>query len=104
MLADPPPQHGCRDIAPTALALRVIEDLEDDPLLSGQAVPDVGDKIRQVSHHFGSLSSGTALLCSVSIQNCNLYLLDSAPYGRQDQKRPGPHRGRVAQEYVVAGG
>lgn len=50
MLADAAPQHRGGDIAIAAFFLRFIQDPQDDPLLAGQSITDVGNLVVRVEH------------------------------------------------------
>ena len=41
VFADPPPQHGGRDIAPTTFLLRLMQNVQHNPLLTCQPVADI---------------------------------------------------------------
>jgi hypothetical protein len=42
IFAYPSPQHCGGDVAITALFLRLVQDVQHDPLFAGQAVADIG--------------------------------------------------------------
>ncbi len=47
VLADASPQHRRRNVAAAALLLSFVQDVENDPLLAGQPVANVGDPIQR---------------------------------------------------------
>src|SRR5690606_9505644 len=50
VLADPSPQHGRRHVAIAALLLRLMKHVQDDALLMGEPVANVGQDVFERVH------------------------------------------------------